>query len=166
MVAPVCVSPARIRALDRRGPAVLRQQRGVDVDGPETRGLQQGVGQDPAVGGDDGQVGLVRCDLLPEVLRPEPLRLEHRDAVLRREALDRGRADPASPAPRPVRSGDGGDDAVRGVEQALERRQGEGGSSEEDGLYHFPVRCSLWILRTISSRLSPRSRSRNSEPSR
>ena len=52
-------------ALDRRGAAPARQQRGVDVDAAEPRRLENGLGQDQAIGDDDGDIGVIRVPQKP-----------------------------------------------------------------------------------------------------
>ena len=47
---------------DRGGAAILRQQRGVDVDAAVRRDRQHVVRQDLPVGGDDEQFGLQRLE--------------------------------------------------------------------------------------------------------
>ena len=60
MVTPVVLVAGHDGALDRRGPAPARQQRGMDVEAAMARRVQDGFGQDEAVGRDHGDIGIQR----------------------------------------------------------------------------------------------------------
>ena len=93
----------------RRGAAVARQQRGVDVEDAARQRLDEVAGEDVRRSGEDADVRLEGCDL-GRVVTADLLRREHRDARLQRRTLDLGRDRlPGAPA-RPVGLRDGGDD--------------------------------------------------------
>src|SRR5262249_16076961 len=101
----------------------------------------------------------------------EAVRLQDGNSCLERARFDRRIRNVMASAARAIRLGNGSDDAVARSEQRVERRDGERGRPEEHDAqgaarYHFPVRVSFLIFRTMMSRLMPRSRSTNSVPSR
>ena len=66
---------------DRRGAAVARQERRVDVDDASGRHLEDALPQYLAVGGGDEEVGLERRQLRRRFRRAHPCRLEQRQPV-------------------------------------------------------------------------------------
>ena len=158
----------------------------MDVDHPETRDGEDRVGEDPPVGGDDPEVGVPGGERVQKRLVLHPRRLKDRQARRQRARLHRRVGHLLTAAARLVGLGHDTDHGVRGGgEQGVERRHGKLGRAENDdaqrrhrgrngaphlglrrGVHHLPARVSFWILRTIRSRLMPRSRSTNSAPSR
>ena len=159
-------------AMHRGGPPVLREQRRVHVQQAQRRRLQHRGGQDLAVGRHHARIGVPGPELREKRLVLQPVGLKHRHASGERDALDRAVADALAAAAGTVRLRDDARDVMARVEQRLERGHGEIGRAEEDqpqrpaGPYHFPVRLSLRIRRTIRSRWMPRRRSTKTRPSR
>ena len=122
---------AHDRPLDRRGAAVARQQRAVDVDGSSPGRVEHRPRQDLAERDDDGHVGAERAQAIGPLGIAQPRRLEHLDARGQRARLDRRRGQ-ALPAVRgPVGLGDDSDDLVA-AQHRLERRQGKLGRAVEE----------------------------------
>ena len=135
------------RAMDRRGAAVLRQQRRVDVDHPEPGDRQHLVGQDPAVGGDDAEVGVPGPEGVQERGVFHLRGLEDRQSRGDRACFHRRVRHLLAAAARPIGLGDDAGDGVRRRrEQRLERRDRELGRAKKDdldALHHLPARVSL-----------------------
>ena len=152
--------------MNRCGAAVLRQQRRVDVDQPEAWPGEHRIRQDLAVGRDDAQIWFKGRKAVEEGRVFQFLGLEDRNASCARQLFDRRLGCLLSTATGPVRLGDHADNRVGRRQETLERRHAERRGAEEHNPYHFPVRCSLRILRAIRSRLTPRNRSMKTVPSR
>ena len=157
--------------MDRRRSPPPRQQRRVDVDHAEARCAQHHVGDDPAVGRDDAEVGVERAEGRQEAFVLQPLGLQHRNAALDGELLHATGRQMMATAARTVRLRDHAHDDVPARQQGSQRRHGELGRAEERDAqrrvrHHWPARFILWILRRICWRLMPRSRSTNVVPSR
>ena len=158
--------------MDGRGAAGARQQRRVNVDESETRDREHRVGEDPAVGDDDREVGVQRRERLGESGILEPFRLQQRTSRGGGAQFHRRVGDLVSAATRTIGLGDDAHDVVLRVQERIERGHGELGRAEEDNAervwrsYHLPARVSFLIFRTIRSRLMPRSLSTKRVPSR
>ena len=62
-----CVWKSHLKgALDRSGPTELGKQAGVDVEGPKGGDVQEGLGQEVAIGSCHAQVRLEACQCLQE----------------------------------------------------------------------------------------------------
>ena len=121
------------RALDRRGAAPARQQRGVAVDAAQARDIEYRLGQDQAIGDHHHQVRAQGRQLRLGLGIAQALRLHDRQAMLQGQVLHRAGHQFLPAAGRPVRLGVDGDDPMWGVEQGLEMLGGEfRGSGEDD----------------------------------
>ena len=151
-----------------RRAAVLRQQRRVHVDHTEPGRGENGIGQNLAVGGDDAQIGSKGGQRVDEAAVFQPLGLQNRHARIERAAFHRRIGCFLPAAPRPIGLRHDADHVMPGAEQRVERRHGKCWRAEKDNAqrHHFPARVSFRILRTMRSRLMPRSRSTNNAPSR
>jgi hypothetical protein len=159
------------RAVDGRGAAVAWEQRRVNVDESLARHREYGVGQNPAVGGDNAEIRLDRLQVVEKDRIFQAFRLENRQTGCHRAHLHRSVARPVAAAARSIGLRDDADEAVARLEERVERgdrelRRAEEHDPEAGSLYHLPVRVSFRILRTMRSRLMPRSRSTKSIPSR
>ena len=153
--------------VNRRRAPVLRQERCMHVDETARRNCQQPLRKDLAVGGDDPDIRLICREGCFPGFAGQLLRLLDRNAVLERYRLHRPDHDALTAPARPVWLGDGDHDLVRRSENRPQCRDGKRRCSEKcDAHYHLPARASFLILRTIMSRLMPRSRSTNRQPSR
>ena len=114
------------RPLDGGRAPVLGQERAVDVERPDGRDVQHGLGQDEAVGGDDQRVGAEPGERGAVGFVLEVERLEDRDAEFLRQHLDGGRLE-LVPAPGgAVGLAIGGDDLAAGpCRHMAEHRGGE-----------------------------------------
>ena len=109
-------------ALDGRRAAPARQQRGMDVDAAEPGRIEDGVGQNKAVGGDHGGIGAQRRDrgLLVGALQTH--RRAHVQAPLLGAYLHRRRPEPlAAPGP-PGRLAIDGGNVVAGIDEGVQDR--------------------------------------------
>jgi len=82
----------------------------MDVDHAEPWDLQQGLGQQLAVGGDDAEIGRQVADRTQKLIVAEPVGLKYRYAALCRQGLGRCRNDVMAAAARTVRLRDHGHD--------------------------------------------------------
>ena len=151
--------------------AVARQQRGVHIDEAQRRQCQHVLGQDPAVRGDDAEVGLQAAKLTEKEAVLETGGLQDRQRGRNRARLDRRIGRLLAAPVRPIRLRHDTDDGMRRLQQGVERGNGKRRCAEKDDpdrtpFYHLPARDSLRIRRTITSRLMPRRRSTNNMPSR
>ena len=141
------------------------------VDHAQARDGEQRVWKEPPVGCYHAEIRSRVTHGSKEGLVPQTLRLQNRDSVRERHFLG-SCVDEVLPASfRPIRLRHDQRHGVPGGEQSLERRhcerwRTEVGDAQRRRGHHFPVRLSFWILRTIMSRLIPRSRSMNTMPSR
>ncbi|MCW0417171.1 hypothetical protein NB689_002925 [Xanthomonas sacchari] len=119
------------RALDRRGAAPTRQQRGMHVPAAMGRDRQHRLGQDQPVGHHHDQVRLQRAQRLQGFRRAQRLRLQHRDAARHRFQLDRRRGQPAAAPGGPVRLGVDRDHFMA-LRSRAQRRHGEVRRTGED----------------------------------
>ena len=119
MVTPVSAIAVDHRAMDGRGAAVARQQRGVHVDQAEARRRQQPVRQDLAVGGDHAEVGAERRELRLRMARaPASSGCSTGRPRRRGQRLDRAVGDLLPAAARPIGLRDDADDLVRRSRQS------------------------------------------------
>jgi len=94
---PVCDGP-----LNRRGAAVFRQERGVNVQAAKARQFEQRSGQDLSVSDDDNQVGLKFSERLNKVFAARSFRLKDRKPYARRQDFHGRRLRMQVPAFGPV----------------------------------------------------------------
>ena len=145
-------------ALDRRGAAPARQQRGVHVPAAIGGDGEHRGRQDQPVGHDDEQVRCERSELLAGLHRPEVLRLVDRDPARQGFELDRGGLQLAAAPGGSVGLGVG----RHHLATARRRTQGRHGelrrAGEDQAQRHqaasSPSRFCLASLRLTSSRLS------------
>ena len=112
-------------ALDGRGAAPARQERGVDVQAAEARRAQHLRGQEQAVGGHHHHVGARRPQPRLRVGIAQAARLLDRPAAFARQLLDRALLQGAAAAGRLVDAREHQHDAVAGGGDRLERKGGE-----------------------------------------
>jgi len=109
--------------------------------------------QQQAVGDHHHHVGLQRMQRIARQLRLQRFRLQYRETVLQRLALDRRRLQSAAAASGPVGLGVDGDDFTLACRRA-QRRHGEFGGAGEDDPHRRRqaacLRCLASFLRTIS----------------
>ena len=86
IVTPVSRLARHHGAMNRRGAAVLRQQRRMNVDEAQSRDGEHRIGQDPAVRRDDAEIGVERAQALEKRLVAQALGLQHRQSVTARRA--------------------------------------------------------------------------------
>ena len=93
------------RTLDRRGAAVFRQKRGMDVQASEARNVEDGLRKDLPIGGDADDIGGERSQEseLPGVA--QGARFAHRNAGFERHALHGRRNEFGSPPSHGIGSG-------------------------------------------------------------
>jgi len=123
------------------------------------------VWNDPAVGGDDAEVGSPGPQRLGHVGRLSGGRVEDRNLPSDREAPSRASQSLSAPGRGTVRLRHDSADDVIGVEQPLQGGYRELRRPEEHD-YHLPARDSFLIFLTIRSFWRPRERSTKSVPSR
>ena len=110
-------------ALDRRGAAPARQQRGVQVDAAETWRLEDGFGQDQTVGGDHGEIRAQAGERLLLRRVPEGRRRAYREAELDGRLVHRRRPRLQATPGRPRRL------RVHGEPRCAGRRRARAGSA-------------------------------------
>ena len=152
-------------AMHRRGTSILRKQGGMHVDHPKTRDRQEMLGNDPAVGGDDAEIGLPCAQRVGHLGRLQAIGLQHGKMPRDRQRLHRRIGNLLPAAARTVRLGDNTGHGVTGIQQELQRGHREPRRPEEHD-HHLPVRDSFLIFLTMRSFCRPRRRSTNSVPSR
>jgi hypothetical protein len=163
--------PCDDRAVNRRGAAITRQERGMNVEEAEPRQLEQRFRQQLSVRSDDAEIGPKLRQRGQKRGVSQALGLENGQAAGRGARLYRRVNRSLAATSRAIGLGDDGDDQVPRGEERVEGRHGELGRAEKDdaqlaGHYHLPARASFLIFRTMRSRLIPRSRSTKSRPSR
>ena len=155
-----------------RGAAVTGQQRCVHVDEALFRNGQHRIGQDLAVRSDDAEIGIQRPQALEKSVVTQAGRLQDGQAELFGKLFDRSRLRMLATPARSIGLRDDSDNRMPRIVQGLKSGNREFWSAEEDDpqrrgrRHHFPARAILRIFLTIRSRLMPRTRSRNSFPSR
>ena len=161
------------RAMHRRGAAIAGQQRRVDVDHAEPRRGEHGVGEDLPVGGDDAESASSAASAVEEGRDPSAVSgCSTGRPRCERPRLDRRVGRLLAAAARPIRLRDDADDRdARDASSASSVGTANAGvpkNTTRSGAraHHLPARVSFRILRTMRSRLMPRSRSTNSVPSR
>ena len=112
------------RPVDGGGAAVLRQQRSVQVEGAQTRHGPDFARQHPE-GHHHKEVGLEGSQLGEELRIAQLLRLQHRNAVFHRVALDGALVHLKSAAARLVGHGHHRAHVESGLEQRIKRAAGE-----------------------------------------
>jgi hypothetical protein len=117
--------------LDRRGAAIARQQRAVDVDRATPGGVEYGLRQDLAERGDDRHVGAERPKTVGPLGVAQAGRLQDLESGRQRARLDGRRGQTLAAVRRSVRLRDDGDD-VMVTQHGLESRQGERGRAVEE----------------------------------
>ena len=123
---------AQDRPLDRCRAAILRQQRGVNVDAAEAWQIQDRTRQNPPVGGDDDQVGRPGAQLIEKLGRSDLERLQNWDPSLDRGQLHRRRLQLLSATGGSIGLADDTDDGIGAGDQDPQRRHREFGRAEED----------------------------------
>ena len=78
-------------AVDRRGAAPARQQRGVQIEAAERHRFQDRLGKDQAIGDHDRRLGAMGAKALRRFGRPQRIGGQHREAEAPGLALDRAR---------------------------------------------------------------------------
>ena len=162
--------------MDRRRPAISRQQRGVHVDQPEARRVEDDLREDLAVGSDDAEVGAEARKRVERTPDPSGARGCSTGSPAPSASSFTG-ACRLLPAPaRAVRLRHDPDDLVARLEQRLERGRGKSGCAEENDRkrrrsYHSPARVSLLDLADDHVALDPaepvdEQRARPDDPSR
>ena len=121
--------------MDGRRAAPARQQRAVDVDAAQHRGIEEALRQDMAVGDDHRGIEIDRPEGLRLLVVPEAPRRMHGEAQRKGKLMHR-RTSLLLAAPgrlgRPcVDSGH----VMAGLGQRLERRHGEGRGTEKRNLH-------------------------------
>ena len=165
IVTPVSDVTVDDSPVNGRSAAIPGQQRCVDVDHAGPRNLEEAVGNQPSVCGDDADVGRPVTQRLGHFRLLEALRLDDGSPRSAASALT-GASVTFWPRPR-GRSGwvTTPHDPMARVEQRRNVGTANCGVPKNDD-YHLPARVSFLILRTIRSFCRPRSRSMNSVPSR
>jgi len=74
--------------LDRAGPAVFGEERGMNVETAETRHIQEVLGKDLAIGGDGNEVGPASTELFDELRGTRAFRLQDGKVAAQGEFLD------------------------------------------------------------------------------
>ena len=120
------------RPLDRRGAAVLRQQRRVDVDAAVSRNVEQGLREDAAVGEDDSGVRGERRDQVARLVGADLRGLVDGNAEAIGGDLHFGRMERLLAADGAVGLREHRRDVVAGVDEGLECRHGDGRRAHED----------------------------------
>jgi hypothetical protein len=107
----------------------------VDVDTAQHRRIEEALGQDVAIGDDDGGVEIECPEGLGLLVAPETARCANGKAELGGELVHRRPAFLLAAAGGLGRARVDQDDVVTGVDQCTQRRHGESGGSEERDLH-------------------------------
>jgi hypothetical protein len=134
--------------LDRRGAAPAGQDRGVHVEHAEPRDGEDRRWEDVTVGHHDPVVGANRPQLIGELAR-RALRLQHGDALVDGDRLDRRRDEPAARATlRAVGLGHHRAHVEAFLDERAERRHRELRGSEEGDAHQLDFASAVWGGRT------------------
>ena len=120
------------RAVDRRGAAPARQQRRVQIEAAERKGLEDRLRQDEPIGDDDRHIRAMAARDAFGVRGPQRRGREHRHGEAARLALDRARRELQAAAPGGLgRAGIDRRDLVAAADDLDERRHREVGRAHE-----------------------------------
>ena len=124
--------PVGYGPLNRRRPAILGQQRGMNIDDAMRRQVDDGLRNDLPIPDHDHGVGVQRSQFRNHFRPSNPLRLKHRQAQPQRSLLD-GRSGQSLSAPlRPIGLCNHRKHRVTGLDNLLQSRNGKQGSTEKD----------------------------------
>ena len=129
-------------AVDRGGAAPARQQRGMQIEAAELRGVENGLGQDHAIGDDHGGIGVVGAKFLQRFRRLQGRRRQYGDTEPPRLLLDRGRLQLHAAPGGLCRAGIDRRDLVAMGDEFQQRRHREIGRAHEDQAERHDVELS------------------------
>ena len=142
------------------------------VDESKARDLQDSLGEDASVCHHHAEVCVERPKRVQESFLTKAFGLKNGKTMFERDLFHRPRLGSLAAPATTIGLRDNTHHLMPRVVERLECRNGEFWGAEEDDSkgrsvrHHFPARASLRIFLTIKSRLMPRTRSRNSLPSR
>ena len=110
---------------------MARQERGVDVDAPAGRQVEDGARQDLPVGGDHDEVGREGAERALEGRVAQPLGLQHGEPVRLGQALHLGCGHPEPAAARAIGLADDAHHRIGARQQRFEDGAREGGRAHE-----------------------------------
>ena len=131
--------------VDRRGPAVLRKQRGVQVECSQPRHGPDHFGKH-AERDDDPQIGFQRLHGFDELRRFQLFGLQYRKSQFERGQLNLALMQFLAPSGGFVGRCDHGHDVVAPGDQRPERRYGEFGRTHKYDAQLFRIHCSSYVM--------------------
>lgn len=142
---PVSVSPLMTAQLIGRSPAVLRKQRGVQVERSQPRHGPDHFGKH-AERDDDPQIGFQRLHGFDELRRFQLFGLQYRKSQFERGQLDLALMQFLAPSGGFVGRRDHGHDVVAPGDQRPERRYGEFGRTHKYDAQLFRIHSSSCVI--------------------